>query len=215
MSTFLHSAVDILTDTRVTNQELAVFYKNEVERPTNQRQIFACGIWMSQQVLGKHINQDYLKWDIYLWESHIFYQKLLFGGKTSHLKITRTYLLIAYYIFLLAKHLQVFNECWDFSGPSEITLFPSLYLSISGQPNHKQNLKHHLSMAKVETALAAEFSICDLAELSWCSMTKSQVGEDLHSGPGPGILLGQQSTRGTKLKEALTLRCLPCMYGTP
>ena len=117
--------------------------------------------------------------------------------------------------FLLAKHLEVFNECGEFSSPSEIALFPSPYFSRSGQPNHWQNVKDHLSMAKVETALVAEFSVCDLAELFWCSMTKSQAGEDLRSGPGPGILLGQQSTQGTKSKEALTLRCLPCMCSAP
>lgn len=31
----------------------AVFYKNEVERPTDQIEIFACSIWISQWVLGR------------------------------------------------------------------------------------------------------------------------------------------------------------------
>lgn len=87
----------------------------------------------------------------------------------------------------------------------------SSYFSRNREPNNKPNIKDHWSMAKVETALAAESSVCDLAELSPGSMTHSPaVRCRPRSGPRPGLVVGKQGTQGTKLKEALALRCLPC-----
>lgn len=131
---------------KIIDQEQAVFYKNEVERPTDKIEIFTWGLECLSECLG-NMNQDYLKWDIYLWKSLIFYPKLLFLWENPHLKIIRwTYLSVA------CRTFQAFNDCWDISSSSKIALSPSSYFSRNGDPNKKPNIKDHWSMAKVETA---------------------------------------------------------------
>ena len=61
----------------------AMFYKNEVERPTDQIEIFACSIWISQWVLGRYANQEYLKWNIYWWESGFSIKSCCLGKKKT------------------------------------------------------------------------------------------------------------------------------------
>lgn len=157
---------------KVIDLEQTVFYKNEVERPTNQTEIFACGIWMSQWMHGKH--ESRIKWDIYFWESQVFYQKLLFGGTNLIWKliIRRLYLLIAYYIFYLLNICKYLMTT-EVSALFGIVLSPRSFFSRSREPNNKQNIKDHLSMAKVEITLLAEFLVYDLVELSWCPVTNS------------------------------------------
>lgn len=88
---------------RILIKSRQCFIRSEVERLTNQTEIFSCGIWISQQVLERHKSKNI--WSgIYTGGNHRFsMKKLLFGGKKSltwKLIVRGTYLLH----FLFAKH---------------------------------------------------------------------------------------------------------------